>query len=372
MIWYILLFAFVLVSMLIMERYKGTNLEKGMEILVLIVLILFSGTRYHLGGYDYDIYEDIFRNAPYLNQFTFQTTNLYGTEIGYLFINSFIKTLGFNFYGFTLIHSIFFYVMFYIALKRYKLNFGYILIIFLYKLFIFNTFVSLRQSIVLVLFFFSLKYIFEKKWFSYYAIIFPCCFIHSSALFLLPLYFIGKIKFTKKSLILYSLIFFLLFLLNIMGIYVFNPINLLQQLFANSSIMLEKVDQYFTDIVSVNILNVLECYGIIFLLILNFDEIYQNKEQKLFIHLFLLLIPIVTFFRSFEIMIRLRDYFAIFMAFVLSYIYKLYPEKDKQLFYLITILFCFAGYIRYIYNYDGGSLRDYQSYIIEKVNIREE
>jgi len=71
-------------------------------------------------------------------------------------------------------------------------------------------------------------------------------------------------------------------------------------------------------------------------------------------------------------MIRLRDYFAIFMAFVLSYIYKLYPEKDKQLFYLITILFCFAGYIRYIYNYDGGSLRDYQSYIIEKVNIREE
>ena len=157
-----------------------------------------------------------------------------------------------------------------------------------------------------------------------------------------------------------------------MGIYVFNPINLLQQLFANSSIMLEKVDQYFTDIVSVNILNVLECYGIIFLLILNFDEIYQNKEQNLFIHLFLLLIPIVTFFRSFEIMIRLRDYFAIFMAFVLSYIYKLYPEKDKQLFYLITILFCFAGYIRYIYNYDGGSLRDYQSYIIEKVNIREE
>lgn len=372
MIWYIIIFGITAFVALIVERYKDQKLSIVFEILVLIILIVFSGTRYRLGGYDYGVYEEIFETTPYLSNFTLQTTNHFGTEIGYLFLNSIIKTLGFNFYGFTLIHSIIFYTIFYIALKKYKLNFGFILIVFLYKLFIFNTFVSLRQSIVLVIFLFSIRFILEKKPIHYYAFIIPCLFLHSSAMFLLPLYFIDKIKFNKKTLTIYAFVFFILFLLNYTGIYVFNPINILEKVFANNATMMIKVDQYFNEEVAVNILNILECYGILICLIFHFDTTYQTKEERLFINLFLLLIPIVTFFRSFEIMVRLRDYFSIFMAFVLSYIFKTHHEKDKQLFYLVTVLLCFAGYFRYIYNYDNGSLRNYESYITEQISIRKE
>lgn len=372
MIWYIIIFVIVGALALLTEQYKNSKLATFLEVLVLILLIIFSGTRYRLGGYDYGVYEDVFNTAPYLSDFTLKTSNIYGTEIGYLFINSLIKTLGFNFYGFTLFHSIIFYTILYLALKKYKLNFGFILIVFLYKLFIFNTFVSLRQSLVLVIFLFSLRFIIEKKPIHYYLLILPCLLLHSSAMFLLPLYFINKIKFTKKSLTIYISVFFLLFLLNYTGIYVFNPINILERVFINNSNMMTKIDQYFKDEVAVNVLNVLECYGIVILLIFHFDKTYKTKEEKTFINLFLLLIPIITFFRSFEIMVRLRDYFSIFMAFVLSYIFKNHAEKDKQLFYLLTVLFCFAGYIRYIYNYDNGSLRNYESYIKEQISIREE
>jgi len=371
MVWYIVLFLIVGVSALFIHHYQDSKITTGIEIFVLILLILFSGTRYRLGGYDYAVYEDIFYTTPNLYQFGF-VTNAYKTEIGYLFLNSLVKTIGFNFYGFTLLHSCFFYLVFYLALKRYHLNFGYILIVFLYKLFIFNTFVSLRQSIVLVIFLFSLKYILEKKPIRYYAFILPCLWIHSSAMFLIPLYFLCHFRFTKKTLVLYAFIFFLLFLLNYTGVYVFNPMQILEQVFANNTTMLLKVDQYFTEEVGVNILNVIECYAIIIFLYFHFEQCYQTKEERLFVNLFLLLIPIVTFFRSFEIMVRLRDYFSISMAFVLSYIFKSYSKKDQLLFYFFTTLLCFAGFIRYIYQYDNGSLREYESYIPYQESIWEE
>ena len=65
-------------------------------------------------------------------------------------------------------------------------------------LFIFNTFVSLRQSIVLVIFFNAIAYLIDKKRLKYVVTILLCSFMHSSALILLPLVFIDKINLTKN------------------------------------------------------------------------------------------------------------------------------------------------------------------------------
>ena len=56
MIWYVGLFALIAIVAVMIERYKDTKLKTFLEKLVLLILVLFSGTRNRLGGYDYGIY----------------------------------------------------------------------------------------------------------------------------------------------------------------------------------------------------------------------------------------------------------------------------------------------------------------------------
>ncbi|AQU80219.1 hypothetical protein AJGP001_13460 [Planococcus faecalis] len=165
---YILLFSFC-IFLLILNNFIKMNHKKIFEITSLIILCLISGTRYYLGGSDYYIYETVFNGLPTLKDFIINFAHIhnyyptYGFESGYLFINSLIKTLGLNFFGFTLINSIFFYTCLYIGFKKYSFNFNLLIIVFLYKVFFYNTFISMRQSITLAIFFLAIKYIEEKK-----------------------------------------------------------------------------------------------------------------------------------------------------------------------------------------------------------------
>lgn len=368
--WYVFIFIFCLTMIALHYNTKSNTNKKIIEIIILFVLIIFSGTRYRLGGWDYGIYEKVFNEVPKLNEFTINTTNSYGTEIGYLFLNSIIKTLGFNFYGFTLIHSIIFYTILYKAIKKYNINFGFFIIVFLYKLCIFNTFVSLRQSIVLAIFFYAIEYLIKNKKIKYVICILISTFFHTSSLILFPLLFINKLEFSKKQLILYCTIFALFFILNISNIYIFNPINIITSIFGNNSTILGKADMYFSSSISINILSTLECYIIVILLITFYNQVHKtySNEKKIMINLFLILIPIVTLFRSFEVIIRFRDYFSLYIPFVLYYIYSSLKTRDKLMYLLAVTAICFVGYYRYIYTYDN-ELRHYESYLTKNISI---
>lgn len=349
-----------------MSNSKNKTVSKIIEILTLVVLIIFSGTRYRLGGYDYGVYERIFYNSP---SSIFELGNIfnYGTDFLYYLFNSFVKGLGFNFYGFTLIESILFHLLLYRGIKKNNINFGLFIIIFLYKLFIFNTFVSMRQSLALVIFFNCIPLIKEDKSIKYIIIMTFTSFLHSSAIILVPLIFINKVNFTKKLLVLYSSVFFVLFLMNIFDIYRFNPTYFLSEVFKSNSALIAKVNLYSEANTSINILSTIETYIITLLVIFFYNKIYVKESNKIYINLFLLIIPIVTFFRSYEVIVRLRDYFSLFIPFVLFYIFKEYKNKDKMLLYIMTTIICFAGFYRYIYTY--GGLTPYRSYIFEDVSI---
>ena len=112
---YTILFIFC-VFMLIINNIITKKIDKRIvEIITLCVLCLMSGTRYYLGGTDYLVYLSVYTSIPKLKDFFInfnlldQLYTTYGFERGYLFLNSFVKTLGFNFFGFTLIHSVIFY-----------------------------------------------------------------------------------------------------------------------------------------------------------------------------------------------------------------------------------------------------------------------
>ncbi len=373
MIWYILIFIFCVLVFILDKGIKNSFAKKLLEIFTVVVLAIFSGTRYRLGGWDYGIYEDIFNWAPKLSDFTISTTNVYGTEIGYIFLNTIIKELGFNFYGFTLIHSVVFYFLLYKGLKKLDIDFSFFIVIFLYKSCIFNTFVSMRQSLVIVIFLNALYYLIHDKPLKYVLCILPCLLIHTSSIILLLLIFIRKLNFSKKGMIIYGLIFMMLFLANICNIYKFNPSDLIYDLFDSNATIINKTENYSTSTQSINILSTLENFVIFILIVLLYDKVYgqASKERKIIMNIFLLIIPIVTFCRSFEVMIRFRDYFAFFTPFILYYISLVFHRREKFVFTLFVFILSFVGFYRYVYTYDNGeyALKNYQSYLTKNVSI---
>ena len=123
---YLIIFYCSILTMVLNNVLTKKNEKKIVEIVTLISLCLISGTRYNLGGTDYFVYERIFNVVPNIQNFNFDTVHdIYGTfgaEKGYLYLNSIIKSIGLNFFGFTLLHSIFFYFSLYKGLKKYTVN----------------------------------------------------------------------------------------------------------------------------------------------------------------------------------------------------------------------------------------------------------
>lgn len=60
-----------------------------------------------------------------------------------------------------------------------------------------DSFNGIRQYLVVAVFMYCFKYIKKREWKKYFLIMFLCGFIHTSAFFTLPLYFIDKIKIHK-------------------------------------------------------------------------------------------------------------------------------------------------------------------------------
>lgn len=373
MIWYVLVFILCFIGMISNFCIKDNKKRVIFEIITLIILILFSGTRYKIGGWDYEIYHRIFKWTPYLSEFSLNTTNIYNTEIGYLLLNSIIKTIGFNFYGFTLIHSLLFYTLLYKGLKKLNINFGFFIIVFLFKSCIFNTFVSMRQSLVIVIFLNAIPYLINNKVIKYFLCIIPCVFIHISSIILIPLVLLRNIKFKKKYFIIYGLICFGFFILNILNIYKFNILQLSNTFIANNSLISDKIINYSDSQVTINIFSTIEIYIIYILMMHFYNKIYINdsREKMIVYNLFMLILPIVTIFRNFEIMIRFRDYFTILEPFVLYYIYDCLKGKNRFYYVMILSMMCFIGYYRYVYTYDAGdnALKNYKSYLVRNISI---
>ncbi|WP_353095827.1 EpsG family protein [Tissierella praeacuta] len=370
MFWYVALYGYSAINAIFDFLNSNKKIARILNKFLVFLLIFFSGTRYYLGGEDYYIYSAAFNSIPKIPEFISNFNNIhelyyvFGFEKGYLFLNSLIKTIGFNFQGFTLIHSILFYVILFKALSRYNNKNGLIIVIFLYKMFFYNTFISLRQSLTIALFLYSIKYIEEKKVIKY----FTCCFvslqIHSASIILFPLYFLNKLKLSKKNIIIINLIFIpfiLLSLFNVKILYIFSPIIKL----INNPVIMEKTVRLInrSSVSSLSILHTVEYFIIMLFLLISYDK-YMEKfpQNKVFIKLFIVLIPLFTLLRNYEVLTRLKDYFTISYGVILS---GLLSKRTKQnlIFYCILIIYCAFGFFRFLNLFDSGSLIPYRSYI---------
>lgn len=373
---YIFLF-FICIFALILNNYLKESDKKYVEIGTVVVLCIMSGTRYYLGGTDYYIYHTVYDNLPKLKDFILNYSHLheyyktYGFETGFLLYNSFLKTIGINFYGFTLINSIIFYACFYKGYQRYCNNFNLLIIVFLYKLFFYNTFISMRQSIALAIFFATMHLIEEKKLIKY----FLCCFLallfHNSALFLFPLYFINKIKLTRKKIIVANLIFIPSMLVSYLHFPVMKYFGFILVFFNNTN-SLDKANKllYGDTLQAIGIFHTLEYFLIMFFVIWYYNKIIKISTHANFILvLFLILLPILTLFRGYEILTRIKDYFTLTYGVILLYLCDMDDRRRRGLVQIAAILICAFGFFRFILLFDKGGMIPYQSYLLKGISI---
>lgn len=375
MYFYIGIFIFCTIMLVFNSLIKKQRHKIIFEIMTIIVLCIISGTRYYLGGSDYGIYKAIFEAVPSLKNFNFMTIHniagTFGAEKGYLFLCSVIKSLNFNFWGFTLIHSIIFYTCMYVGIKKYSKNFNLVIIVFLYKMFFYDTFISLRQSITIAIFFVSLHFIENKKFIPY----FLCCMLavtfHNGALILFLVYFINKFELTKRRLIILNCIFIPTIIISYLNIPILSNFTGFINLFNDETARQKATNLINTsDLYGIRILHTIEYLAIMVLVIKNYSKIIKENEHAEFIlKLFTILLPLFTLFRGYEILTREKDYFLFTYAIIFDYLCRI--DKKKYCFIVqsaVTII-CFLGFLRYMTVFENGSMIPYQTYLTKNISI---
>lgn len=375
MVVYLIIFYFAVFAMILNNILTKNYEKKIFEIVIVIVLCLISGTRYKLGGTDYFVYERIFNVVPFINDFNFETVhNIYGTfgaEKGYLYLNSIIKSLGFNFYGFTLIHSIFFYFSLYKGLNKYTNNFHLLIIVFFYKMFFYNTFISMRQSITIGIFFLAMHYIQENEIVKYFVICSIATFFHNGAFILFLVYFVNKFRLTKTLLVRINIFFMPTIFLSILNLPILNYFNFLINLLSDPT-SIDKASKlvYGQSTSSIGLLHTLEYFFIMYLVVHFFEKIISlDKNAEFILKLFVILLPLFTLFRGYEILTRFKDYFIMTYPIILGYLCLIDGKKMRTILQIGTVSVCLFGYVRYLILFDGGALMPYSSYLFKGISI---
>lgn len=371
MVVYIGMFAYCFCMMFFIHGTKDRTKQMICEMSILLVLGFVAGFSDLLQISDMRIYQLAYRVTPTVGQFRFSTIHsIYGTfnmEKGFLFLFSVLKTFHISFRGFLFLHTVFFLGAFYYGVKRYTDDFAIAAMLFLYKIYFYNCFISMRQSITIAIFCIIVRYIEEKKIVPY---LFGCLIaiqFHYAALILIPVYFIAYIKITKQRVIIW-----------VYGCTAVSLVINLRSLFLRIALLLpdmamkQKLISYFTyDTAPLQIFHTLEYLLLMTLMILFYDQIMRNNEHaEIIFKLMIALLPILTLFRFMSVVTRFKDYFTIFYGVAFSFFYKLGRRENRYLIYTFAVGLSLFGYVRYILSFGGGkSLLPYKNIIFQYLGI---
>ncbi|QUB51386.1 EpsG family protein [Prevotella nigrescens] len=204
MIIYIILF---LIPAILYFYYKDNKQASYKPFLFfLIFLALFVGLSDMLGGYDRYIYGELFDNladqlkagTPIISS---DINQAYSTEFGYIGFNWAIAHITSNRYIFIFLYTICMYAIILHSFRKYAKNYPLASILFMALVFYFS-FTYLRQMFAAAIIGLSIRYIIERKFLKYCAIILAAFSFHNSAIIFFPMYFIANRKYSKAHILL--------------------------------------------------------------------------------------------------------------------------------------------------------------------------
>lgn len=178
-----------------------------------IFLGLFVGLGDMLGGYDRYIYGELFDSLADDINFEYKISDSdifqsYGTEQGYIWLNWLIAHFTRNRYIFILLYTLLMYGITFFNFKKYTKSYNFALILFMALVFYFS-FTYLRQMMAATIAAFSYRYIINKNFWKYCAVMLLAFSFHNSAIIFFPIYFIAHRKIPSSAIIMLMAICFI-------------------------------------------------------------------------------------------------------------------------------------------------------------------
>lgn len=216
-----------------------------------------------------------------------------------------------------------------------------------------NTFNAVRQYLALAVFLFALKHIKNGNFVKYTILVVVAYFFHSSAIILLPIYFLRNLKLTPKFII------FVLALMLVGSVLLVPAVKIISTI--------TNFDYYQRYIASgdfvqgISLFNVAYALGMIAVFVLFYmlkplvERKYNDvKNYNIFLLLFFICVAIRTFGTlcgMFSIINRLNIYFFFAIAFLMPYLFDCLPTVWQKLLLIFTFL------LGALYNYISGAVR---------------
>lgn len=320
-------------ALLFFIYFVFTLLKKQISTVFIFILILFIGLRYDVGA-DYLSYEKIFYYIK-------DNADLpIAIEPGYSMLNQLVSCLGGNFVCITLAVAFLQLFFFFKAIKKFE--YKKFAIFFFLVSFLGLIVNEMRQYIAVMIFFYSLRYIYNKCFLKYLLFVLLAGLFHYSALALIPLYFILNIKLSSFLYVISYLV-----LLVITSFIHFDGVLL-------SLLSLSGYSDYLnSDFIEATSLN--GGLGFLFKNILGGIILYNYKKclerfdnYRIYFNLYFMFLLFRNLFFSIGILMRFTAYFQISEVIVYPlFIYSFFLKDGKVMlpyFFIIAFLcLCFWG-----------------------------
>lgn len=330
----------------------------------MVFFALFVGLSDMLGGYDRYIYAECFDEiADYTNwglyKYWLDSTlfEMYGSETLWCISNVIISIFTKNRYIFILIVIILIYVNIYQTFKRYTEYYALSILVFL-GFFFFFTFTYLRQVVAAGFAWYGLKYIENRDWQRFTAIMIVATLFHNSAIILFPMYFIPVMQFDKND-VLKLAVFVLLVGLSGLPSRVF---DIYGEISANSERAAALSAQ-----TGGRLIYIVESAIVLYVVYMNYDRLFLTPRRTLFTNMTIAFAFLLMFFYKSENGGRLCWYFV--MGLIVTFSNIIAESDDKKIRYLVFAI-CVVLCARIILDWDY-MLYPYKTFFTDGVNAND-
>lgn len=311
---------------------------------IALILILFSGLRECVGT-DFNMYKNIFYNLNNLE-------NYYLGEIekGYVLLNKVLYSINQHHRILFIGTSAMIVGLIFNCIYKYSKNYLLSILLFIGMGYYHSSFNGIRQYIALAIFVYSIRFIINKNFKKYVICIFIAILFHNTAVMMLPIYFINRIRFNKKR--------FLLTIIPILLIgfsykFIISNLNILSphyyQKYLNNKYLSLGVGGI------TNYIYIISFIVIYIISILRYNSIIVKYENvRIFIILCGISISFMLLGLKSLLFFRISLYFSIFYIFLIPMIIDTLNIKLRLAIYPIGIVWLFYFYTTTLLYRDGA------------------
>ncbi len=261
----------------------------------MLAIALFVGLGDMIGGYDRYIYGEVFDSIADEMRGEGNFSSLFylvnGKEYGYFVWQIIVSVFTPNRYIFILVTTLTIYYLFFRVMRRYMLDYPLAVIVFMGMLFYF-TMTYLRAVFAIAILWQGIRYIWERKFWKYAFFVVLAASFHTSILIALVMYFIPIKRYSKKTIIIWLILCFVVGMTPLPNI-----------ILANAGSLTEKnkgdVNAYELQEQGFRIEYVLEVLFFMWMIFKNYTRIDTDKRTLTFLNMTIGLCFILLFFMRF-------------------------------------------------------------------------